>query len=85
MLRPLKDIVAIINNTAHFNFKTSKKGVALSKRKDEIGMIANSVRVMRDALREMVADITSTEDRINGNVNTLKGTADEVNSMSRIA
>ncbi len=81
MLRPLKDIVDIINNTAHFNFKTRKKGTALTKRKDEIGMIANSVRVMRNALREMVTDITSTEDRINGNVITLKGTADEVNSM----
>jgi len=81
MLRPLGDITEIIDNTAHFNFKKSTKGVALSQRKDEIGMIAHSVRVMRDSLRGMVTDITSTENRINNNVVTLKGTADDVNAM----
>ncbi len=81
MLRPLGDVAEIIDDTAHFNFKKSKKGVALAKRKDEVGMIANSVHVMRDALRGMVTDITSTENRINNNVVTLKCTADDVNTM----
>jgi len=81
MLRPLSDVATIINNTAHFNFKKSAKGTTLAKRKDEIGMIANSVRLMRDSLRDMVSDITVTENRINNNVVSLKGTADDVSSM----
>lgn len=81
MLQPLGDVAEIINNTAHFNFKKSKKGTALAKRKDEIGMIANSVRAMRSSLREMVTEITATENRISGNVENLKGTADDVNAM----
>lgn len=81
MLRPLGDVTNIIDRTAHFNFKTSKRGMALAKRKDEIGMIANSVRIMRDSLRDMVTNITDTENRINDNVITLKNTADDVNTM----
>ncbi|MCR4830309.1 MAG: methyl-accepting chemotaxis protein [Pseudobutyrivibrio sp.] len=81
MLRPLGDVAEIIKDTAHFNFKKNAKGEKLANRKDEIGLIANSVRVMRGSLRAMVTDITATEDRISDNVNTLKSTADNVNGM----
>ena len=81
MLRPLSDVVEIIDDTAHMNFRKSKKGATLSKRKDEIGMITRSVSLMRGSLREMVTSISATEDRINNNVITLKGTAGNVNAM----
>ncbi len=81
MLKPLGDVVQIIDDTAHMNFRKSAKGAILSKRKDEIGMITRSVSLMRGSLREMVTSISATEDRINNNVITLKGTAGSVNSM----
>ncbi|MBO6128022.1 MAG: methyl-accepting chemotaxis protein [Pseudobutyrivibrio sp.] len=81
MLRPLSDVAEIIDNTAHLNFRKTKNGSILSKRKDEIGMITRSVSVMRNSLRQMVTDISDTENRINNNVINLKGTADDVNSM----
>ena len=81
MLKPLSDVAEIIDNTAHLNFKKTKNGSVLAKRKDEIGMITRSVSMMRNSLRQMVSNISDTEGRINNNVITLKGTADNVNSM----
>ena len=81
MLRPLSDVAEIIENTAHLNFKKTKNGGTLAKRKDEIGMITRSVSLMRNSLRQMVTNISATEGRINNNVINLKGTADDVNSM----
>ena len=84
LLRPLGDVAQIINDTAHFNFRKSVHGEKLAKRKDEIGLIAKSVRVMRESLRAMVTEITATEDRISGNVVKLKSTADNVNGMCSV-
>mgnify|MGYP002857244382 CR=1 FL=1 len=81
MLRPLSEVAEIIDNTAHLNFKKTKSGAALAKRKDEIGMITRSVSLMRNSLREMVTSISATENRINNNVITLQGTAGSVNTM----
>ncbi|MCR5581035.1 MAG: methyl-accepting chemotaxis protein [Pseudobutyrivibrio sp.] len=81
MLKPISQVAEIIDLTAHFNFKKTKNGSILAKRKDEIGMIARSVSLMRNSLRSMVNDISATENRINNNVDNLKGTASTVNSM----
>ncbi|MCR5053842.1 MAG: methyl-accepting chemotaxis protein [Lachnospiraceae bacterium] len=81
ILNPLTHLVDIIDNTARFDFTHTKWGSILRKRKDEIGVMAKAVASMRVALREMVGQISDTGSRITENVDQLRSTTDDVNSM----
>ncbi len=81
LLKPLQDVGEIIDNTARFDFTHTKKGASLRKRKDEIGMMAKAVSQMRSNLRHIVGEISETGDRITDNVETLRSTTSDVNSM----
>ncbi len=81
LLKPLQDVGEIIDNTAKFDFTHTQKGAILRKRNDEIGMMAKAVAQMRSNLRHIVGEISETGLRITDNVDTLKSTTDDVNTM----
>ena len=81
LLKPLKDVGEIIDNTARFDFTHTKNGAMLRERKDEIGMMAKAVSQMRSNLRHIVGEISDTGSRITDNMETLKHTTDDVNTM----
>lgn len=72
IVRPIKRLTAIIRDTAEFNFKHSPYSQSLCSRKDETGEMARAVRSMRESLRQMVAKIETSQERITGSVTSLQ-------------
>ncbi len=81
MLRPVNTLVEILDDTARFDLRHNPKSGAVCKRKDEFGLIANSVRDMRNSLREIVGNIETNSDEIETNMSVLNETANVVNTM----
>lgn len=81
ILKPLEDVVDIIDHTASFNFSHSDKGGKLVKRKDEIGIMARAVGGMRANLRGVVNQIQNASDLITSDINDLQNTTNDVNLM----
>ena len=82
IVRPIKQLTGIIEQTATLNFKSGGTATeGLKKRGDETGVMARAVSAMRSNLRNMVRNIDSASDKINGNVNKLQDVTDVVNSM----
>ncbi len=82
IVRPIKQLTDIIEQTASFNFKSGGAGTEkLKKRGDETGVMARAVSGMRSNLRNMVKDIDSASVKIDGNVNKLQDVTNVVNSM----
>ncbi len=48
MIRPIKDLTGIIEDTAKLNFVKSEKGEKLVRMKDETGAMARAVQQMRE-------------------------------------
>ncbi len=80
-LKPIETIVEVINDTSTFDMRHNPKSPGLCKRKDEFGLIGNSVRNMRAKLREIVDEISESSGEIDRNVDELDQTADFVNDM----
>ena len=81
MLRPVGTLVEILDDTARFDLRHNPKSGAVCKRQDEFGLIANSVRDMRNSLREIVEKIETNSDEIETNIKVLDETANVVNTM----
>lgn len=81
ILKPIDTIVEIINDTSKFDMRHNPKSPKLCQRKDEFGLIGNSVRNMRSKLREIVDEITESSEEIDKNVEELNQTADFVDDM----
>ena len=81
MLKPVGTLVEIIDDTARFDLRHNPKSNDVCKRKDEFGLIGNSVREMRNSLRDIVSKIEANSDEIETNVNDLNETAHVVNTM----
>ena len=81
MLKPVGTLVEIIDDTARFDLRHNPKSNDVCKRKDEFGLIGNSVREMRNSLRDIVSKIEANSDEIETNVNDLNETANVVNTM----
>lgn len=78
---PIERLTVIITNTAQFNFKKNVHSAALCKRKDETGMMAREVRLMRKQLREIVGDIANVGGQITSSVQNLQSVTDTVDRM----
>lgn len=78
---PIKNLTIIISNTANLNFKHNSLSDKLCKRKDETGVMAAEVRIMRKNLRKMIYDIEEASQQITGNVGGLQQITDTVDSM----
>ena len=81
MLKPVGTLVEILDDTARFDLRHNPKSGAVCKRQDEFGLIANSVRDMRNSLREIVEKIETNSDEIETNITVLDETANVVNTM----
>ena len=81
MIRPIKDLTGIIEDTAKLNFVKSEKGEKLVRMKDETGAMARAVQQMRSKLREMVALIDRAGIKMGDNVTDLTVNMSEVNDI----
>ena len=81
VIRPMHKLHNIVTATAHFDFRHQEGSNKLVKRKDEIGMIAQEMRYMRDNLRDIVGKINSAADNITENVEVLFATTGDVSGM----
>lgn len=81
MIRPIRDLTEIIENTAKLNFVKSEKGAKLVRMKDETGAMARAVQQMRSKLREMVALIDQAGIKMGDNVTGLTVNMSEVNDI----
>jgi methyl-accepting chemotaxis protein len=81
MLKPIPQIVDVLDATAHFNFVHSARLEKLATRKDELGLIAKATQQMREDLKTIVTSIDDSRSVIEDSVNELVSTTDEVNSL----
>lgn len=80
--RPLQQLTQIIKQTAQLDFKPTKNGSGLRRMKDEVGVIANEVHLMRKSLRDIVGNINQAELNILQNVDDLNLLMQENSSRS---
>ena len=78
---PIKKLTKIIGSTANLDFRQNEEGEKLCKRKDETGVMAREVRLMRNNLRDMVTGINEASKQITGNVDGLQEVVETVDHM----
>lgn len=71
MTRPIRQLTAVIEQTAELDFRSAKEGGKLRKQKDEIGNMATKIHIMRKKLREMMGDLQQTQQVLEGNAEDL--------------
>ena len=71
MTRPIRQLTAVIEQTAELDFRPTKEGGRLRKQKDEIGNMATKIHIMRKKLREMMGDLQQTQQVLEGNAEDL--------------
>ena len=71
MTRPIRQLTAVIEQTAKLDFRPTKEGVKLRKQKDEIGNMATKIHIMRKKLREMMGDLQQTQQVLESNAEDL--------------
>lgn len=71
MTRPIRQLTAVIEQTAELDFRPTKEGGKLRKQKDEIGNMATKIHIMRKKLREMMRDLQQTQQVLEGNAEDL--------------
>lgn len=81
MMAPIGKVVPEIQNTANFDFKKNPATAKLARRKDEIGVIAREVSIMRESLSKMVGRIGFASESIDANVDELLEVSQSVNDM----
>ncbi|HAK57459.1 MAG TPA: methyl-accepting chemotaxis protein [Lachnospiraceae bacterium] len=81
VMRPMHSIFNIVAATAHFDFRHHPSSTKLVKRNDEIGLIAQEMRYMRENLRDIVGKISDAADRITEDVEALFSTTGDVSGM----
>lgn len=79
--KPINELTLIITKTANFDFTRNTNLKKLYSRKDETGFMAYEIHIMRENLREMVANIQDAGQKINENVSELNEITDIVNQM----
>ncbi len=75
--RPIKQLTAVIGQTAKLNFRATEFGARLRRQKDEIGVMANEIHSMRKVLREMMGNLDQAGQTILDNVNNLNEIMDK--------
>lgn len=71
MTRPIRQLTAVIDQTAKLDFRPTKEGSKLRKQKDEIGNMATKIHIMRKKLREMMRDLQQTQQVLESNAEDL--------------
>lgn len=79
--RPMKQITALITKIADLNLKKDDSVVKLSKRKDEIGKMAQEVERMCKELGDITVQIERSCSVVNDGVHSLEGTMKDTNEL----
>lgn len=79
---PIKSLTGILKQTSEFDFRSTKGGGSLRKRKDEIGVMANGVHDMRNSLRDIVKTMTGVQKQIVDSVTELDSIMSETNEIA---
>ena len=79
--KPIHQLTYIITRTANFDFTHNANSRRLYSRKDEIGIMAAEMHIMRKNLRDMVASIQDAGQKIYEIVSELYEVTDTVNQM----
>lgn len=79
--RPINHLTTIIHDTSELNFVHNPLIEGLCRRKDETGVMARQVRLMRRNIRTMIGDIDDASDQITTNVGGLQEITDTVDRM----
>lgn len=79
--RPINNLTTIIHDTAELNFVHNPMIEGLCNRKDETGVMARQVRLMRRNIRTMIGDIDNASVQITTNVGGLQEITDTVDRM----
>ncbi len=82
LTKPIRQINAIVGETAKFNFTHYKSSESLYKKKDETASMAHSLHDMRDSLRGMVENIRQAYMEMADSMDRLSETTEKVNHMS---
>lgn len=70
--KPIIEIAEVVDRTAKLDLKYDKNLEKFYKYKDEVGLIFNSIAVMRKVLREMVENLNSASNTISSNALTVE-------------
>ncbi|MBR5377168.1 MAG: hypothetical protein IK139_07800 [Lachnospiraceae bacterium] len=82
LLRPVGDIVELVEQTGRLDFSHNKKTEYLVLRADEMGRIARTIGGMRKSLRETVIEIDQVADELDANAKQLKDNTLRLNDNS---
>ncbi len=81
IIKPMENIIDIVNETADFNFASKNRMSKMLKRKDEIGNIGKSMGKMRANLRAMVGEINETTDTLSVKVESVTSSSVQIDNM----
>ncbi len=81
MMKALGQLVPIIDKTANLDFTKDATSEQFEKRKDEVGLIAQSLAKTRENLHEIVSSISGAGSNINSNIVSLNETIRNVESI----
>jgi len=82
LLKPVGDLVDLVNQTGRLDFSHNMASEVLVTRADEIGQIARAVGNMRKSLRDTVREIDSVADELGSNASRLKEMTTKMNDDS---
>lgn len=77
---PITKLTAIIEKTAHFDFRPTHDSNSLYTLRDETGDMARAVHTMREALRDIVKNMNTSCTTLTNNMNSLSSAIEHVNT-----
>ena len=79
--KPINQITDIVIATSKMDFRRSKFGAKLQKRKDETGAMARAVHEMRNNLRSIIGNVNTVSEQITKNIDGLQQITVTIDNM----
>jgi methyl-accepting chemotaxis protein len=80
--KPIGMVTDLVNMTANLDLTDKKQYEGLSKYKDEVGVMANSIINMRKSLRELLSSLIQVSDSISSNAENVGMSTDVLQSIA---
>ena len=82
--KPIEDITKVINNLSELDFRFDEKSkvVKLLNRKDEVGVMANSIKMMRDNVSEFITKTSNAAYQVAASSEELTATSEQAASAA---
>lgn len=81
LTKPLRKLTGIISSTADLDFIKTEEIKHLTKRKDEIGVMAKEILAMRRNMRTIVSDLCNSRDTMVNNMNAVSAASEDISIM----